>query len=41
LRLGRTFGTGAKFWVDLQASYDLAVAQRDFAARIEKEVDPA
>ena len=24
LRLGRYFGTGAKFWVDLQAAYDLA-----------------
>jgi addiction module HigA family antidote len=41
LRLGRCFGTGAKFWVDLQASYDLAVAERDFGAAIEKEVDPA
>jgi antitoxin HigA-1 len=41
LRLGRYFGTGARFWVDLQASYDLAVAQRDLGARIEKEVDPA
>jgi addiction module HigA family antidote len=25
LRLGRYFGTGAKFWVDLQVSHDLAV----------------
>jgi addiction module HigA family antidote len=41
LRLGRYFGTGARFWVDLQASYDLAIAERDFAALIEKEVDPA
>lgn len=41
LRLGRYFGTGAKFWVDLQAAYDLAVAERDFGAAIEKEVDPA
>ena len=41
LRLGRYFGTGAKFWVDLQASYDLAVATRDFGAIIEKDIDPA
>ncbi|MDR3529085.1 MAG: HigA family addiction module antitoxin [Rhodopila sp.] len=41
LRLGRYFGTGAKFWVDLQASYDLAVAERDLGAVIEKEIDPA
>jgi len=41
LRLGRYFGTGAKFWVDLQAGYDLAVAERDLGAIIEKEVDPA
>jgi antitoxin HigA-1 len=41
LRLGRYLGTGAKFWVDLQASYDLAVAERDMGAIVEKEVDPA
>jgi addiction module HigA family antidote len=41
LRLGRYFGTGAKFWVDLQAAYDLAVAERDVGAVIEQEVDPA
>jgi addiction module HigA family antidote len=41
LRLGRYFGTGAKFWIDLQASYDLAVAERDLGAVIEREIDPA
>jgi addiction module HigA family antidote len=41
LRLGRYFGTGAKFWVDLQASYDLAVAERNIGAVVEREVDPA
>jgi addiction module HigA family antidote len=41
LRLGRYFGTGAKFWVDLQAAYDLAVAERDLGAIVKKEVDPA
>jgi addiction module HigA family antidote len=41
LRLGRYLGTGGKFWIDLQAAYDLAVAERDFGATIDKEVDPA
>ena len=41
LRLGRYFGTGAKFWVDLQAAYDLAIAERDHGTAIEREVDPA
>jgi len=41
LRLGRYFGTGAKFWVDLQAAHDLAVAERDHGATVEREVDPA
>jgi len=40
LRLGRYFGTGAKFWIDLQSSYDLAVAERDLGAVIEREIDP-
>ena len=41
LRLGRYFGTGAKFWVHLQAGYDLAMAERDLGAMIAKEIDPA
>jgi len=41
LRLGRFFGTGARLWVDLQAAYDLAVAERDHGAAVEREVDPA
>ena len=41
LRLGRYFGTGAKFWVDLQAAYDLAIAERDHGPTVEREVDPA
>lgn len=41
LRLGRYFGTGAKFWVDLQAAYDLAIAERDHGATVNREVDPA
>ena len=41
LRLGRYFGTGAAFWVNLQARYDLAVAERDLGPRIAREVEVA
>jgi antitoxin HigA-1 len=39
LRLGRFFGNSARFWLNLQTSYELAVAERDVGARIEAEVD--
>lgn len=39
LRLGRLFGTGAAFWSNLQAHYDLAVAERDLGRAIEREVE--
>src|ERR1700733_14907314 len=41
LRLGRYFGTGAEFWMNLQANYDLAQAREEFGAVIEREVDAA
>jgi addiction module HigA family antidote len=41
LRLGRYFGTGAAFWMNLQSSYDLAQAERDIGARINREVEVA
>jgi addiction module HigA family antidote len=41
LRLGRYFGTGAVFWVNLQARYDLARAERALGATIAAEVKPA
>ena len=41
LRLGRYFGTGAAFWINLQGRYDLAMAQRELGARIEAEVERA
>ena len=41
LRLGRYFGTGARFWVNLQARYELALAERELGARIEREVEAA
>ena len=35
LRLGRYFGTGPEFWINLQSNYDLCVA----AAAFRKEID--
>ena len=39
LRIGRALGTGAAFWVNLQAQYDLATAERDHGTAIEREVE--
>jgi addiction module HigA family antidote len=41
LRLGRYFGTGGALWVNLQAQFDLAVAEREYGARIVREVEAA
>jgi addiction module HigA family antidote len=40
LRLGRYFNTTPKFWLNLQASYDLAVASDARAEEIERTVQP-
>ena len=40
LRLGRYFGTSAQYWLNLQAAYDLAVAERSEGVRVEREVLP-
>ncbi|MCX7960531.1 MAG: HigA family addiction module antitoxin [Burkholderiales bacterium] len=40
LRLGRFFGMEPQFWMNLQARYDLEVAERGFGRRIEREVRP-
>jgi addiction module HigA family antidote len=40
LRLGRFFGVEAQFWMNLQARYDLDVAERESRKRIEREVTP-
>ena len=29
IRLGRYFGNGAQFWLDLQSQYDIAIVERD------------
>ncbi len=41
LRLGRYFGTGAEFWMNLQANYDLALARQELGATIDREVEAA
>jgi addiction module HigA family antidote len=40
LRLARYFGTSAQMWINLQAKYDLAVAEDALSRRIEREVLP-
>lgn len=40
LRLGRYFGTSPEFWINLQARYDLDVANRTVRRKIEQEVAP-
>ncbi len=41
LRLARYFNTSARFWLNLQAAFDLEVAEDESARRIEQEVLPA
>jgi addiction module HigA family antidote len=40
LRLARFFGTDAQSWMNLQAGYDLEVAEISLTERIEQEVKP-
>lgn len=39
LRLGRFFGNSARFWLNLQTSYELALAEREHGERIAAEVE--
>ena len=41
LRLGRYFGNGPQFWMNLQAHYDLAIAMRDVGPLVAREVETA
>jgi antitoxin HigA-1 len=41
LRLARYFNTTARFWLNLQAAYDLEVAEDELSSKIEREVQPA
>jgi len=40
LRLARCFRTSPQFWLALQTSYDLALAQAELGAEIEARVQP-
>jgi addiction module HigA family antidote len=40
LRLARYFGTSARMWMNLQARYDLEIAEDALANKIEAEVRP-
>ncbi len=41
LRLGKYFGTSAQFWMNLQTSYDLRVAERQTWPQIKDKVRQA
>ena len=36
LRFGHWFGTDAQFWINLQAQFDLAIANKEIGAEIKK-----
>jgi addiction module HigA family antidote len=41
LRLARYFNTSARFWLNLQAAYDLETAEDELTSIIQREVRPA
>ena len=41
MRLGRYFGNSARFWLNLQTAYELALAERKLGEKIAAEVSPA
>jgi antitoxin HigA-1 len=41
MRLARYFGASARFWLNLQTAYELAVAEAELGERIASEVTPA
>jgi antitoxin HigA-1 len=40
LRLARYFNTSARFWLNLQAAYDLEVAEDELSRTVAREVRP-
>src|SRR5438876_4535695 len=40
LRLARYFGTSERFWLNLQARYDLEIEKDRLGARLQREVKP-
>lgn len=41
VRLGRYFGNGPQFWLNLQSQYDIALVERDKGPEIARRVRPA
>lgn len=41
LRLDQYPGNNARFWLNLQMAYELAVAERELGPRIKEEIKPA
>ena len=41
VRLGRYFGNGARFWLDLQSQFDIARIERERGKEIATQVRPA
>ena len=41
LRLGQYLGTGPELWLDMQSSYNLWKAEREFGKQIRREVEKA
>ena len=41
IRLSRSLGPSAAFWLNLQSQYDLARTEKLFGAKIRAEVEPA
>jgi addiction module HigA family antidote len=41
VRLGRYFGNGAQFWLDLQSQYDIAIVEKERGPEIARRVRPA
>ena len=39
LRLSRYFGNSARFWMNLQTRYDLAIAEQDIGEKVNMEVE--
>lgn len=41
VRLGRYFGNGPQFWIDLQSQHDIALVEREKGSEIARRVRPA
>ena len=41
MRLARYFGNSARFWLNLQTAYELALAERELGEKIAAEVSPS